>query len=415
MAGLFLKRIRVRNFKSLADVDLELDRFNVVIGANAAGKSNLVQVFRFLRDIRENGLDNAVSMQGGSQYIGNMRMEGQSTVIDLEIELIRKPRMRVPVRHMLYTAGGQWRLEFKSGGQGIEIIDDSWTFNVYKRDQNSRVGARNKRLPNSTGGDSSGTVKATQKDGFLHFETDLGNDLQDALDHYADELDAGKNGLLVESRILEHFFPLIFRFENIGAYNFDSRLAGMSTPVKGLPVLEDDGSNLAMVLKHILDDDDSSNTLHALVSNILPFVKTIDVRDFVKSVMFMVAEKHLEAPLPSSLLSDGTVSVVALVVSLYFEEMPVVVVEEPERHMHPSLMAKTVDMMKDASENRQIIITTHSPELVRYAGLENLYAIKKGSNGSSEIDRPSTNRDLAKFLEHDMDVREMHVQNLLEW
>ena len=166
---------------------------------------------------------------------------------------------------------------------------------------------------------------------------------------------------------------------------------------------------------YILDDDGSSGELHALVSNILPFVKTIGVKDFVKSVMFTVAEKHLEEPMPSSLLSDVTVSVVALVVSLYFEEMPVVVVEEPERHMHPSLMAKAVEMMRDASERRQIIITTHSPELVRYAGLESLYAIKKGSDGYSEIGRPFTNKELVKFLENDMGVGEMHVQNLLEW
>lgn len=416
MMGPFLKRVRVRNFKSLADVDLELNRFNVIIGANAAGKSNLVQIFKFLRDIREHGLDNAVSMQGGSKYIGNMRMPEQSTVIELETELPKGSRMRVPVERRLYSVGGRWRLEFKAGeGRDVEIIDDSWTFDILQSAKSAHGGGRDKRQPDPAGSRPKGTVEVTQKGGLLHFETDLGDDLQDAFDRHADELDAGKNGLLVESRILEHFFPRIFRFESIGTYDFDSRLAGTSTPVKGMPVLEDDGSNLAVVLKYILDDDGSSGELHALVSNILPFVKTIGVKDFVKSVMFTVAEKHLEEPLPSSLLSDGTVSVVALVVSLYFEEMPVVVVEEPERHMHPSLMAKAVEMMRDASERRQIIITTHSPELVRYAGLESLYAIKKGSDGYSEIGRPFTNKELVKFLENDMGVGEMHVQNLLEW
>jgi len=67
-----IRRLRVENFKSFKQLDLELGDFNVVIGANASGKSNLVQIFRFLRDIGQHGLENAVSLQGG---IGKMTAE----------------------------------------------------------------------------------------------------------------------------------------------------------------------------------------------------------------------------------------------------------------------------------------------------------------------------------------------------
>jgi predicted ATPase len=69
-----VKRIRVANFKSLDKLEVELGKFNVLIGANASGKSNFVQIFEFLMDISNHGLDNAVSMQGGVEYLRNINV-----------------------------------------------------------------------------------------------------------------------------------------------------------------------------------------------------------------------------------------------------------------------------------------------------------------------------------------------------
>jgi predicted ATPase len=46
-----IKRIRVTNFKSFKDLEVALGKFNVLIGANASGKSNFIRIFEFLRDI----------------------------------------------------------------------------------------------------------------------------------------------------------------------------------------------------------------------------------------------------------------------------------------------------------------------------------------------------------------------------
>ena len=415
----FIKRIRVQNFKSFADMDLELGRFNVIIGANAAGKSNLVQIFRFLRDIKRVGLDKAVAMQGGIQYTRNLRLDDKSTVIEIEVGLSSGVDMPLAIRRKTYvTTGGRWRLEFKAGeGQKIEIVEDSCTFHV-------SGSARPRPGEFANGGnenhlDSRGHheyVNVTRCDGRLRFDADFDPDLKESLDGYAAESHLEREQLLVKSVLLEHIFPRIFCFEDIGAYDFDPKLAGESALIKEMPVLKDDGSNLAVVLKNILADGRSGETLQIVVADMLPFVKSIGVRDSVKSVMFTATEEQLEkTPLPSPLLADGTISVVALVVALYLEKTGVTVIEEPEKNMHPHLMSRAVDMMKDASEKRQIIVTTHSPEIVRYAGLKSLYAIKRGPEGFSEISRPATNKEIAGFLEKDMDMGEMHVQNMLEW
>jgi len=46
-----IKRIKIRNFKSLRDVDLELRKVNVIVGPNGSGKSNLVDFFIFLKEL----------------------------------------------------------------------------------------------------------------------------------------------------------------------------------------------------------------------------------------------------------------------------------------------------------------------------------------------------------------------------
>jgi Predicted ATPases len=58
-----VQRLRLRNFRSFKDATIELRPLNIVVGANASGKTNLVHAFRFLRDLARFGLENAVAMQ----------------------------------------------------------------------------------------------------------------------------------------------------------------------------------------------------------------------------------------------------------------------------------------------------------------------------------------------------------------
>ena len=67
-----IKKIKISNFKSFQNLEVEIGKFNLLIGANASGKSNFIQVFKFLRDIIQHGLDNAISLQGGVEYFRNV-------------------------------------------------------------------------------------------------------------------------------------------------------------------------------------------------------------------------------------------------------------------------------------------------------------------------------------------------------
>ena len=81
-----LKEIEIHNFKTFDSLILDLRQFNILIGANASGKSNFIEVFKFIRDISRYGLENAVSMQGGMEYIRNIKSKiEEDTTITLTI------------------------------------------------------------------------------------------------------------------------------------------------------------------------------------------------------------------------------------------------------------------------------------------------------------------------------------------
>src|SRR3989442_14807217 len=79
-----IRKIKVSNFKSFKNLDVELREFNALIGANASGKSNFIQIFTFLRDIVKHGLENAISLQGGTEYLRNINI-GSSEDFSLEV------------------------------------------------------------------------------------------------------------------------------------------------------------------------------------------------------------------------------------------------------------------------------------------------------------------------------------------
>jgi len=79
-----IKTIEVSNFKSFDEFKVELKDFNVIIGANASGKSNFTEIFRFFRDIVDDSLENAIAMQGGVEYLRNINI-GNSIDFSMKI------------------------------------------------------------------------------------------------------------------------------------------------------------------------------------------------------------------------------------------------------------------------------------------------------------------------------------------
>jgi predicted ATPase len=205
------------------------------------------------------------------------------------------------------------------------------------------------------------------------------------------------------------------RDRDIAIFDFDAKLPKRATSIVGKADLEPDASNLAIVLRNILQDERQREKLGLLIRDLLPFVDDLKVERFAdKSLLISVKERFTqESYLPASFLSDGTIHLTALIIALYFTKPPVVIIEEPERNIHPHLISKVAALLADASRTKQVIVTTHSPELVKHARLEDLLLVRRDAEGFSRISRPAENEELKAFLENDLGVDELYVQNLL--
>lgn len=413
----------MENFKSFKNLDVKLNRFNVLIGPNAAGKSNFVSGFRFLRDVVESGLDNAISMQGGVEYIRNMNLaatRGIKLGLTLRPLTIDDSFPSLGLTERTVTRQAEYALKFSSKRREYAVTDEMLSLSGERasgpeQTQKSKSVAKSRRKREEVRlvikrHLNSVRISANPNEFRQSFSVRLARDF---LRFTSKDTSAFRKALLLQPNLFaSHNVTQLLKDTSI--YDFDPKVLKQSTLITGKKDLEYDGRNLAIVLKNILDDPSSGQRLQRLIEDLLPFLIGLDVETLAdKSVLTMFKETYNRYNLPAPFVSDGTINVAALLVALNFGTDGPAIIEEPEKNIHPSIISKLVEMMHDVSHRKQIILTTHNPLLVRYAGMESLLLVSRDPQGFSRMTRPVEKDDVRNFLKNDMGVDELYVQNLL--
>ena len=434
MTAVAIRRLRVENFRSFKQLDLELSDFNVVIGANASGKSNLVQIFRFLRDIGEHGLEDAVSLQGGIEYLRTLTEPSGSpeekatthTVCDVTWEFRHLPRAGYGTSLSDVTGyacrEARHRLELRviERGPDYEVVEEILELDLEIAPP--RDTAEETRPPRKNGSPGSARIRLLRQGQYIegHWPNELpfSSDLDAFFRWMAPKLTPSTSSLVL-ARLLPpaNFLPPLFTESGpIAVFDFEPKLPKSAVLAAGRATLEENGENLAIVLKDILKDPSKRRKLNNLLRHILDFVEDLDVQQLPDQSLFLrIAERYAPGMyFPAHLVSDGTVNVIALLVALHFDARQTIVIEEPERNIHPYLIKRLVEEMREVSRHKQILITTHNPELVRHALPQELLLISRDKRGLSHVSRPAEKESVKFFLEQEMGIEEMYVQNLLE-
>ena len=422
-----LTRIEAHNFKSFRDLDVSLGSLNVLIGANASGKSNFVQLLSFVRDIANFGLENAASIQGGSEYIANLQLgSGKATRIDLTIKeedffsLLNLERNNSSIHSRVEGLRYEFELQALPDQPTYKIKNDRFT--VFRRF--FRKGDTSGSAVTELG---IGTLDFTHNHGQLHHEftfpgdfdpVQMGSSFWDALWELGTARKQPIKGLLIQNMSEQaSLLPLtpIEQLKHLMIYDFNAKLPKQTAQITGKVDLEEDGSNLVIALKNILEDEGQRREFSNLLRDVLPFAESVDVQRLADRFLhFRLRESYSgDQYLPASLLSDGTIHVIALIVALYFSDKPLIVIEEPERNIHPYLLARVAALLKDASRNKQIIVTTHNPEIVKHVALEDLLFVSRDREGFSTIRRPAESADVRVFLANEIGIDELFARNLL--
>ncbi len=426
-----ISKLTLHNFKSFRDVTIPFRPFNVVIGANASGKSNLVQAFQFLKDIADHGLENAVSLQGGVEFLRNMESGPDEPVrISIELEYSEDDFCEVgiirPSEYYLIVRKAQYTLELK-------FNESDYTVVAVKEELQQRFQAQDKYAQDycedteeyifETIGE--GDVILSFTDGIEGITTDLsGIENQSLTKEIHSLIRLSEMGGGISSRVTSTVEAPILRewtrysdskMSSVSIYDLDPRIPKRGMPRVGKADLESDGRNLAIVLKDILRDKEKSRKFHNLVGYLLPYVKKVAVEEFAfNSLMINFRESYApDRDIPATFVSEGTIGMTAALVAFAFEGNDMTILEEPDRNVHPRLISRLTGLMKDVSRRSQILITTHNPEFVRLAGIKNLILVSRDKEGFSKVTRPAESDIVKTFLSDEIGIDDLFVDDFL--
>lgn len=426
-----ITEVKLSNFKSFHKASILLNKFNIIVGANASGKSNFIQFFKFIRDISEFGMDDAISMQGGSEYLFNMNHPMDNSLTGMIVDnTIREffPHSEKGVGFKIFENSYELAIEFSDKKTFIKSVSDS----IINKCEFFEYTQINKDKYESTSSLGLGSIVFSNNDGELSLDLRLppgvkGDTLKDSFYQYRflerlvkhKAVHLGKRQSIMEID-LPLFFPSIgFDFkrmlQSVSIFDIDPKLIKKAQPVTGRHDLESDGSNLAAVIRRLGKNSSTKRQMENIINDLLPFVEGISIKKLADNVIIRIKEKFKSNNLfPAFLLSDGTINLTALSIVLFFENKPLKIIEEPERNIHPHLISKIIDLMRDASEESQIITTTHNPEIVRNANIEELLLVSRNQVGDSRVTKPSEQEEISDFLRNNLGIEELYIQNILE-
>lgn len=337
----FIQRLRMGGVLSFPpDMDFfELQPLNVLIGPNASGKSNFIEVLELLR---ATPTDFAAAIRdGGGAEEWVWKGDYQPPKIEVETPLF--PMINQPLRY---------RLSFHTVGPRVNIIDEAvekatpqgarpyfyYTFQQGRPVINIRV-----RTPG----------EQTKERKLQWDERSLD---QSVLSQRKDR------DLYPELYWLGQWFQSIQTFRE---WTF-GRYGALRQPQRAdLPEhwLLPDSSNLAMVLNQI--EHRSGPIFNQYLQRFFPRFERMSTLISGGTVQFYLHESGFHAPIPATRLSDGTIRFIALLATLLVPKPPpLVCIEEPELGLHPDAVALLADLLVEASQRMQLVITTHSDALV---------------------------------------------------
>jgi predicted ATPase len=402
-----VQRLILRNFRSFKEVDMELRPLNIVVGANASGKTNLVQAFRFLRDIARHGLENAVALQGGAEYLTNLNSPGAR---ECHIEIVFTPQLTL-------------RRVSTERAQDIRVdeIHHSLTIQTIRKTKSVKIVEERVEIRYAVPEANAANLLITRRGRIARVE---------AVPQIPPDLFLSRWLLLTKRPRFEvdqnisliRLVPLLLRpfsflhyDESFVIYDFSPKLVKQAVPISSHLALSEDGANLPLIVQQILRSPRRRNRLLRLLQMVLPYIKQLSVTTG-QHVSLQIQETYFDRrTLPAALLSDGTVEMVALIVAMFFSPFnpQLLIFEEPDRNLHPGVMSALMALFHEASENTQILITTHNPALVRQAEVSDLLLIERDSEGNSVLKRPADSQSVRIFLEEQLGLDYLLTQNLL--
>jgi predicted ATPase len=356
-----LEKLTIKNFKSIREQTLELAALNVFIGGNGAGKSNLIEVFRFLREIVNQNLAGYTGVKGGADtllYFGRKR----------------SPEM-------------SFRLEF-----GESDTSNAYSVKLRPTDE--------------------GSLMIAGETAYYHERKKYPGPFVKEISAFAKES---------KLKSVDHICAreVVSDLESYRVYHFhdtsDTAAVKATGDVDDNRVLRPQAENLAAFLYWMQQKQpDHFRNIQDTLRQIAPFFDEFRLAPSKlneSKIRLEWKEKGSDAYFNASSFSDGTLRFLCLTTLLLQPQLPaVVLLDEPELGLHPAAVTLLADLLSSAATRTQVIAATQSVTLVNLFEPESVWAVDRAD--SQSVFRHLSQEDMSTWMD-DYGLGEMWEKNIL--
>ena len=356
ISKVLIKKLKVQNFLSFGakGAEIDLGPLNVIIGQNASGKSNLIEVLGLIHATAlEKALATRIRSGGG---IREWIWKGGQPATPGEISAIVSPLgghpqqgWQMPLRYSIKLAELGQRFEIVE-----ELIEDEKPRNQYDQVPYFYYKYQNGQAVINV-------QKVLEKEG-QRAQRNLQRD------------DILPEDSIISQRKDPEQYPEIFylgrQFGEIRIFA-DWSTGRFTEPRKPQAAdsttdfLDEDGKNLGLVLN---DLEHRGDTYKIIIDRLRKFYERADgysVKIEGGTVQLFLREAGVAGPIPATRLSDGTLRYLCLLSILcHPSPPPLICIEEPEMGLHPDILPTVAELLKEASSRTQLVVTTHSDILI---------------------------------------------------
>lgn len=376
-----IKKISVKGFKSIRELDeFELKPLNVIVGANGAGKSNLIQIFRMLLAMVQGNFQNFILLNGGSDAFPYNGLKN-TPKIEIGFEFASDSS---------YAEGSNfYKLLLSPTANEKFVIDESrryhtrtWQSYGSSSEESRLYDMRNER---SYTGEWNGTgyfvYKAISNWMVYHFH------------------DTSASAPMRRSAIIEDYKKLRENAENIAPF-----LLHMKSPGKQDAAGFISGCNVAY------------QKIVEAIRLVIPFFEDFRLDVFhqgeAEKVKLSWKQKGSDYPMQPYHLSDGSIRFICLATALLQPKPPsTIIIDEPELGLHPEAIGILAELIKIAATRMQVIVATQSPLLLDQFSVEDIVVVRR-KDGASTFERLKE-EDFSNWLE-DYSLGELWTKNVIQ-
>jgi predicted ATPase len=346
--SILVRRLVLRNYKSIAKAVVDLSDLTVFVGPNGAGKSNLIDALRFVADSLNSTLDLAMRQRGG---IGEVRRHsgGHPSHFAIALRLYLGDRRDA---HYAFQIGAERNGAFVVQNEQAIISESALREHFFE-----------------------------VRSGQLHAAS---SELAAAPKSTKDRL------FLTSVSGVPAFRPLYDALASIASYNINPAAVRETHRHDPGDRLARDGANVAAVIKRLHDQDRRAlDRIQEYLRRIVPDIERVEHQALgpQEALVFRQYVQRQKDPwrFYAASMSDGTLRSLGVLAALFqwglkrTEPAPLVAIEEPGATVHPGAAAIIAEALLEATNVEQVLMTTHSPDLLDHASLasSSIYSVEK--------------------------------------